>query len=58
MDGDTLLFAREDIVETSWAIVDPVLRGGAPPLEYEPGTWGPAASETMADDVGGWRNPS
>jgi glucose-6-phosphate 1-dehydrogenase len=58
MDGDTLLFAREDIVETSWAIVDPVLRGGPPPLPYEPGTWGPQASETMADDVGGWRNPA
>ena len=58
MDGDTLLFAREDSVETSWAIVDPILRGSPPPSLYEPGTWGPAEAQALADDVGGWHNPA
>ena len=58
MDGDTLLFAHEDAVETSWAIVDPILHGSPPPAPYEPGTWGPDEANAMADDVGGWRSPA
>ena len=40
-DGDATLFAREDAVEASWRVVDPVLGGATPLFEYEPGTWGP-----------------
>jgi len=58
MDGDTLLFAREDTVDASWVIVDPVLVGLPAPQPYAAGTWGPAEAMSMADDVGGWRNPS
>jgi glucose-6-phosphate 1-dehydrogenase len=58
MDGDTLLFAREDAVEASWAIVDPILHSSPPPSLYEPGTWGPPEADAMADDVGGWHNPA
>jgi glucose-6-phosphate 1-dehydrogenase len=43
-EGDQLLFAREDTVEAAWRIVDPVLDLPAPPLSYEPGTWGPEAA--------------
>ena len=58
--GDPALFAREDEVELSWTIVDPVIRsfesGNGPPLEiYELGTWGPrGAEELMARDGRGW----
>ncbi len=54
MDGDPGLFARQDAVEASWAIVDPVLHIPTPVFEYEPGTWGPAEEERLVADAGGW----
>ena len=60
LHGDPALFAREDEVELSWKIVDPVIRGlesgNGPPLElYERGTWGPrGADELMAREGRGW----
>ena len=44
MAGDATLFARQDVVEAAWAIVDPVIHGPSPMYEYEPGTWGPPRS--------------
>ncbi len=58
MDGDQLLFAREDQVIASWAIVDAILHTTGQPLPYEPGTWGPSEADALADGVGGWRNPA
>jgi glucose-6-phosphate 1-dehydrogenase len=54
MVGDAMLFAREDVVDASWAIVEPVLHDLTPPVEYAPGTWGPAQADTLVADVGGW----
>jgi glucose-6-phosphate 1-dehydrogenase len=53
--GDATLFAREDYVEEAWRIVDPVLRPTTPPIEYEPGTWGPTSPEVTPP--GGWQDP-
>jgi glucose-6-phosphate 1-dehydrogenase len=58
MDGDPGLFARQDAVEASWAIVDPVLHVPTPVFEYEPGTWGPAEAERLVADAGGWHCPA
>jgi hypothetical protein len=57
MTGDATLFARQDVVEAAWAVVDPMIRTPMPVIEYEPGTWGPAEAEPMADSVGGWITP-
>lgn len=57
MEGDVMLFAREDYVEAAWAIVDPVLGNVTPVQSYERGTWGPANAARLAEDVGGWRIP-
>jgi glucose-6-phosphate 1-dehydrogenase len=57
MAGDPTLFAREDYVEEAWRIVDPLLKGGAPVYEYEPGTWGPTEVDQRAMPPGGWHNP-
>ena len=57
MRGDPLLFVREDGVEASWAIVDPILKNPTPLYDYDPGTWGPTEAEGLAADVGGWHNP-
>jgi glucose-6-phosphate 1-dehydrogenase len=58
MAGDTTLFARQDIVEAAWAIVDPVLQQPPALFEYTPGSWGPAEADGFADEVGGWNTPS
>jgi glucose-6-phosphate 1-dehydrogenase len=54
MSGDPMLFARQDLVEEAWSIVDPVLRDPRPPYEYEPGSWGPAEAHTLVEEIGGW----
>jgi glucose-6-phosphate 1-dehydrogenase len=56
MAGDATLFARQDYVEEAWRIVDPVLKAGTPAFEYEPGSWGPEAANSIAPP-GGWFNP-
>jgi glucose-6-phosphate 1-dehydrogenase len=58
MEGDPALFARQDAVEASWAIVDPVLHIPTPLFEYEPGTWGPAEADRLVADAGGWHCPA
>jgi glucose-6-phosphate 1-dehydrogenase len=54
MEGDATLFARQDVVEAAWAIVDPLIREPQPPHEYEPGSWGPREADRLAAPVGGW----
>ena len=58
MDGDATLFARQDVVESAWAIVDPVLHADTPVHEYEPGTWGPREADALTADAGGWVEPA
>jgi glucose-6-phosphate 1-dehydrogenase len=55
--GDTMLFVREDEVESAWRIVQPILGDVAPVHEYEPGTWGPAEADALIASDGGWHNP-
>jgi glucose-6-phosphate 1-dehydrogenase len=57
MAGDATLFARQDVVEAAWAIVDPVIHGPSPMFEYDPGTWGPSEADKMVAEVGGWNTP-
>jgi glucose-6-phosphate 1-dehydrogenase len=58
MRGDGMLFVREDAVEASWAVVEPVLGNASPVHPYEPGSWGPAEADHLAADLGGWHNPA
>ena len=55
--GDATLFARQDVVEAAWAIVDPLIRNPGPVFEYEPGSWGPTQADRLVADVGGWNTP-
>jgi glucose-6-phosphate 1-dehydrogenase len=52
--GDPTLFARQDVVEAAWAIVDPLIQNPGPVLEYEPGSWGPPLADRLVAEVGGW----
>ena len=40
--GNSQLFIREDSVEQTWRIVQPLLDDAPPVVPYEPGSWGPA----------------
>ena len=55
--GETMLFAREDEVESAWRIIDPVLENASPVLEYAPGSWGPAEADRLVAECGGWWDP-
>jgi glucose-6-phosphate 1-dehydrogenase len=62
MVGDPTLYTRQDMVEASWAAVQPILdwrannRGAFP--NYEAGSWGPRASDEMLARRGhAWRIP-
>jgi glucose-6-phosphate 1-dehydrogenase len=57
MAGDATLFARQDVVEAAWAIIDPVIHGPSPMFEYEPGSWGPPQADRLVADIGGWNTP-
>ena len=57
MIGDATLFARQDVVEAAWAIVDPVIHGPSPMYDSDPGTWGPKESDALVEEVGGWNTP-
>jgi glucose-6-phosphate 1-dehydrogenase len=55
--GNADLFARQDIIDAQWRVVDPVLRDPPPCHIYEPGTWGPDAANALIDPHGPWRDP-
>ena len=54
MAGDPTLFAREDSIEESWRIVEPILNDYPPCLEYERGSWGPARASELPRGHGRW----
>jgi glucose-6-phosphate 1-dehydrogenase len=57
MDGQHDLFATQDGVEASWAIVDPVLGNATPLHSYEGGTWGPREADGLIGADGPWVDP-
>jgi glucose-6-phosphate 1-dehydrogenase len=55
--GNQRPFVREDAIEESWRVLQPLL-DAAPPLHtYAPGSWGPGDAERLAASSGGWRDP-
>jgi glucose-6-phosphate 1-dehydrogenase len=57
ISGDATLFARQDVVEAAWAVVDPLIQTPGPMYEYEPGSWGPPQADRLVAEVGGWNTP-
>jgi glucose-6-phosphate 1-dehydrogenase len=57
MVGDGALFTRENAVEASWAVVDPVLKNHHRARPYKRGTWGPKEADAIIASDGGWHNP-
>ena len=58
MRGNGELFARQDLVEAQWRIVQPILDNVTPVYGYQPGTWGPDESNQLIAGDGPWIDPS
>ena len=58
MDGETLLFAREDGVEAAWRVVDKRAHRPRAASPYKPHTWGPSQADGLIrGDGDGWHDP-
>jgi glucose-6-phosphate 1-dehydrogenase len=55
--GHAQLFTRQDTVEETWRIVQPLLDEPGPVHTYEPGTWGPKEAENLTRGVCQWHEP-
>jgi glucose-6-phosphate 1-dehydrogenase len=54
--GNPRRFARQDVVERTWRIVQPMLDDPGPVFPYARGSWGPPEADALVP--GGWYPPS
>ena len=55
--GDQALFARQDVVEEGWRIVEKIISNSGPVHRYQKGTWGPEEVNEVLLPSGGWHAP-
>jgi glucose-6-phosphate 1-dehydrogenase len=55
--GDASLFTREDSVEETWRIVQPLLDAPPPVQIYPRGSWGPPDCDRLVAGLPNWRQP-
>ena len=55
--GQSALFTREDSVEETWRIVQPLLDAPPPVETYARGSWGPAGADALVAGFPNWREP-
>jgi glucose-6-phosphate 1-dehydrogenase len=57
MAGDSHLFTREDSVEETWRIVQPLMDHAPPVHHYEQGSWGPKQAAELVRGYPDWHQP-
>jgi glucose-6-phosphate 1-dehydrogenase len=57
MNGDSTRFARQDSVEETWRVMQPLIEAPPPVHPYAPGSWGPEAANELVAADGGWYGP-
>jgi glucose-6-phosphate 1-dehydrogenase len=57
MIGDSKRFVRQDSVEETWRILQPLLDSPPPVHPYAKGSWGPEAAEHLVAGYGRWYGP-
>jgi glucose-6-phosphate 1-dehydrogenase len=57
MRGDSARFTRQDSVEETWRIMQPLLDAPPPVHTYEPGSWGPSAADELLGGHRTWHGP-
>jgi glucose-6-phosphate 1-dehydrogenase len=55
--GEKQLFTREESVEETWRVVQPLLDDPPPVDVYEPGSWGPARAKDLVRGICEWHEP-
>ena len=57
MVGDSTRFTRQDGVEETWRIMQPLLDAPPPVHSYAPGSWGPSEADDLVAGHGRWQEP-
>ncbi|HEY1689508.1 MAG TPA: glucose-6-phosphate dehydrogenase [Solirubrobacteraceae bacterium] len=57
MRGDSTNFARQDSVEETWRVLQPLLDTPPKVEPYKQGSWGPAEAEKLTAGHGTWHTP-
>jgi glucose-6-phosphate 1-dehydrogenase len=57
MVGRSVRFARQDTVEETWRILQPLLDAPPPVQAYAKGSWGPEAANDLIAGRGAWHAP-
>jgi glucose-6-phosphate 1-dehydrogenase len=57
MQGDSVPFARQDSVEETWRVVEPLLESPPEVQPYAQGSWGPPAAEALTAGHRSWHEP-
>jgi glucose-6-phosphate 1-dehydrogenase len=57
MVGDSTRFTRQDGIEETWRIMQPLLDAPPPIHPYAQGSWGPAAADELVAGHGRWHGP-
>jgi glucose-6-phosphate 1-dehydrogenase len=57
MVGDSTRFTRQDGVEETWRIMQPLLDAPPPVHRYAPGSWGPEEAQKLVAGHGRWHGP-
>ena len=57
MAGDRNNFARQDAVEETWRVVQPLLDKPGPVYPYAEGSWGPGEADQLTQGTNPWRLP-
>ena len=55
--GETTRFTRQDGVEQTWRIMQPLLDAPPPVHVYAPGSWGPAEADALVTGHSPWHDP-
>jgi glucose-6-phosphate 1-dehydrogenase len=55
LHGDSSHFTRQDSIEESWRVLQPLLDSPPKSLPYAQGSWGPAKADDLTRPTGGWR---
>ena len=55
--GDASAFTRQDSVEESWRVVQPLLDDPPKVIPYPQDSWGPPEADKLVNGYGGWRKP-
>jgi glucose-6-phosphate 1-dehydrogenase len=57
LTGDSSHFTRQDSVEATWRVVQPLLDAAPKSIKYAQGSWGPPEADRLVAGHGGWRGP-